>query len=296
MKSKTIQTYISCIIAVVTFIAIIFCYLCNDFHIKALLLNILYSIFGGAILSFALSIFDYLNAKRETISDFADEYLEFLKIIHNISFIDITELEEMTSKYIALKELLLHDEYQKMVFSEEARKVLAKIGIKISEGGIIPFLELETKHFKKRLIETMLTYIDVSKFRLSKLWKIASSICFLNPFFNHKHKEQIALCQEADEIIQATSKKALHFNMYLTKEIGNINQMANYVKELNLLIFRIEKSGNTIYAWEEKFDALSDELNRFISISQNTKYIKNEIKPFYTSVMNPAENNECTKD
>ena len=150
MKSKTIQTYISFIITIVTFIAIIVCYFCNDFYIKQLILNILYSIFGGAILSLVLSIFDYLNAKRETLNDFSDEYLDFLKTIHSISFIDIAELEEVTSDYITLKDLLFHDEYQKSIFCKEAREVLDKIGIKISDGGVLPFLELESLH--KRLV------------------------------------------------------------------------------------------------------------------------------------------------
>ena len=286
MKSKTTQTYITFITTVVTLIAIIICYFCNDFYIKQLILNIFYSLFGGAILSFALSISDYHNVKSETLNDFADDYIDFLKTIHSISFIEITKLEEIVAKYIMLKDLLVHDEYQKSKFCEEARKELSETGIKISKDGVIPFLELESSPFEKRLTEAMLTYMDVSKFRMSKLWKTASSIHFLNPFFNRKHKEHLELCQEADEMIRAVSIKSLHFNMYLKKEIGNTYQMANYIKELNQLVFRVEKNENVTNAWEEKFNILSDKLNRFISVTQKTKYIKNENKPFYTSVIN----------
>lgn len=291
MKAKAISVYITIMASIISLVAIVVCYLSPDFGIKSMLLNIFYSLFGGAILSFALSISDYFIIKRETINDFYNEYFDFLKVIHNISFVDIGIKEELTAQFIFLESLFEHDEFQRKEFIAKARQKLLLEGIKLSESGTIPFFKLEAPPFKKQLVETMMSYVDVSKYRLNKLWKVSSNIFFLNPWFNKKHKENYQLCEKADELFSLISSKSLHFNMYLKGDFTNTYQMAIFVKELNNKVFKIEKNDNAVRAWEDSFNNLLDSLNKYMNLTLKMKYIKLENKPFYCSIINtPNEN------
>lgn len=288
MKAKAISVYITFLASIAALIAIIVCYICPEFGIKSLLINIFYSLFGGAILSFALSVSDYFIIKREIINEFYDEYFDFLKVIHNISFVDIDVKEELTAEFIFLESLLENDSFQKEEFITKARQKLLSIGIKLSDGGTIPFFKLEAPAFKKQLIEAMMTYADVSRHRLNRLWKVSSNIFFLNPVFNKKHKENYQMCKKADELFSLVASKSLHFNMYLKGDVSNFYQMAIFIKELNNKIFRVEKNGNIVRAWEEAFNNLLDSLNQYMNLTLKTKYTNSEKKPFYFSVTNPG--------
>lgn len=283
MKNKVVQTYISLFVSAITLVAIIICFFCNDFSIKSLILNILYSLFGGAILSFVLSLFEYINVKRETLNDFYDEYIEFLKIIHNVSFLDVTEFEEVVAKFIALEALFKDDDFERKAFCETAKAELEKVGIRISVEGVIPFLQLEADSFKKKLIETIMSYLDVSKYRLNRLWRITTSIYFASPFLNKTHKEYLKLFEEADSLIKAISFKSLHFDMFIKKEIGNVYQMTKYVNALNERLYRIEKNDGATMAWEETFNNLLNRLNKLIDSKANKNYQTVDEKPFYYS-------------
>lgn len=288
MKSKVTQIFVTLTISSVALIAIIICYLCRSICFMDLVLNIFYGVFGSGVLAFVISIIEYYNVKRQTINDFYDEYSDFLELIHKISFMDVTELEETTAKYISLQSLFDEDEKERRAFCIETKKELAKAGINVDEKNVIMFLKLESDSFKKRLTESMLSYINVSKYNIKRLFRLSNSIYFIN----NKYKKHSHLYDEVETLYRLISSKSLLFEDHIKSNAGNVYQMVEFIKELNKQIFRIEKSPNHKVAWDEKYHSLSNKLICFYNLVMKNKKQTKEDKPIYESANNLVSNKQ----
>ena len=296
MKNKVIQSYITFSASVLALAGILICYFTPPFSFQALLLNIFYSLFGGAVLTFVLSIFEYNNLKKEIANEFFDEYIAFLKSIHNISFLDITDLELIVSRFAFLG---LTDTSQfdfKEELCKKAVEELHEIGIDVKENHVSTFIKLEYDAFNKRLMDTIKSYIAVSEYRLSRIWKLSCSIYYFSPFSNRRHSEHLELSDDAYEAIQIVENRKEALNLYLKHEISNPYQIAKYVQELNEYFYSIKRDGTTTQALESKFYDLLNRLNYFASICMNNQYSEIVPKPFYFSKQSFAKKEDTNFD
>ena len=288
MKSKVVQVYITLIVSAVALATAIILFLCPSFYCKELILNILYGVFGSGILTFIISVIEYSNIKRQAINDFYDECSDFLELIHKVSYMDITELEEATAKYISLKLLFDSDENDRKAFCAKTKKELNNANINVDEDGVIMLLKLESDSFEKRLTESMLSYIDVSKHSIQRLYRFTNSFYFFSPVFNKKHKEYLELYDEVDSLYRAISTKAAYFHGYIKNNVGNAYQMVSFIKELNSKLFGIEQYENGKIAWDEKYHMLSNKLSGFYNLVAKKETQTKEAKPVFESTGNLA--------
>lgn len=258
MRNKAIAVYVSLAITVFTLIVILVLYFAKDFISNDLLLNVFYSLFGGAFLSFILSIFEYENAKRETVDDFYDEYMFYVNEIHKIEFTEITETDMLVAEYITYKKIMKGDERRKKEFLERASKI-----VKVRPESVFSYLNSGVEDFERMITKIIVSYINASGSNLSKLWKIARSIRFINPLFKRVNKEAEQMCCDMQALFKEIADKAVQFRMYMKGEMTNVLVVAQYANELNQRIYKVERNDSGTKAYETIVNDFSERASAF---------------------------------
>lgn len=258
MRNKAIAVYVSFAITILTLVVISILYFTKDFISNDLLLNIFYSLFGGAFLSFILSIFEYENAKRETVNDFYDEYMFYVNEIHKIEFTEITETDMLVAEYITYKKLMKDDAERREEFLERASKLL-----KVRPEGVFSYLNSGVDDFKRMITKIIVSYVNTSGCNLSKLWKITHSMRFINPLFKNVIKEAQQMCCDMQALFKEIADRAVQFRMYMKGEMTNVLVIAQYADELNKRIYSVEHNDSGAKAYETIVNDYSERASAF---------------------------------
>lgn len=270
MKNKVIAAYASFGITLLTLIAIVVVYFLNDFNTKALLLNVFYSLFGGAFVTFVMSLFEYNNSKRETIDDFYDEYTNYLQIIDAIRYTNIGEKERIVADYCTYKDVYNSTQIDEIV--KRLDDLLAREGLALNHNDVDKYFNSEGAHLHRNIVKTLNTYIDAMQFDLNKLWKIVSSMYFFNPFNQKFHDEAVSMYDDAEALLDELASKEECFQMFLDGDLKNLSEIVKDVETLNNKVFKIELKPNGSQAWfEETYNNGQQRLFGFIEKTLNIK-------------------------
>lgn len=272
MRNKVIAAYASFTITFLTLAVIIVLYFVNDFETKELLLNIFYSLFGGAFVTFVLSLFEYNNLKRDTIDDFYDEYLNYLIVIEKIRYTNIGEKEKIVADYVSYKDVYNVSKRNEIVARLDT--LLAKEGLEIDHKDIDKYFESEGAHLKKSIDKTIVTYLDAIHHDLNKLWKIISSMYFFNPLSNKFHKQANEMFNDAEDLLNKLTEKEKRFEMFLDGDLKNLSEIVKDIDDLNNKVFKIEQNENGSKAWFEK--TYNSGLERLLTFVEKTLKIKSK--------------------
>ena len=253
MKNKVIAAYVSFAITLLTLITIVVLYSLNEFNAKALLLNIFYSLFGGAFVTFVMSLFEYNNSKEETIDDFYDEYSNYLQTIDAIRYTNIGEKERIIADYCTYKDVYDSSQLAKIV--QRLDELLARENLAINHNDIDKYLTFEGVHLHKNVVKTLNTYIDAMQFDLHKLWKIVSSMHFFNPLSRKFHSEAMSMYEDAETLLDELANNEERFQMFLDGDLKNLSEIVKDVEMLNNKVFRIElKPDGSQACFEEAYN------------------------------------------
>lgn len=272
MRNKVIAAYASFTITVLTLIIIVVLYFINDFNAKLLLLNIFYSLFGGAFVTFILSLFEYNNLKRETIDDFYDEYLNYLIAIEKIRYTNIGEKEKIVADYVSYKDVYSASKKNEIVARLDT--LLDKEGLALDRKDVDKYFESEGAHLKKNIDKTIATYLDAMRHDLNKLWKIISSMYFFNPFSNKFHNQAKEMFDDAENLLNELADKEKRFEMFLDGDLKNLSEIVKDIDDLNNKVFKIEQNANGSKAWFEKI--YNSGLERLLTFVEETLKIKSK--------------------
>lgn len=285
MKNKVISIIISFLFLMISLVIILSIYFIPDFCVKSLILNIAYSLFGGSVLAFLIYIADYSTIKKKTINDFYDEGNEFLKALNAIEYFDVSEKELIIAEYIFLKPMFEFDKKGKEEFVAKATNVFTRNGYSISGKDILAIINFEIEHFEKSITKAMMSYVELSKYVLNRLYRTSNDIFFFSVFARKFHKENIELCDMTKQMLEKVARPSLHFDLLLKKESSNIIVITNLIKNLNEYFFRIDRNKNITLAWKEKTNEFNELLNRFISVVEKREYKKRDYQPFISLIL-----------
>jgi len=271
MKIKVITTYITLLTTILVLVTIIVLYF-NNFGVRDLLLNIAYGVFGSALVSFLICLFEYFSAKRQYLEDFYLASLKYLNAVKQIVFFDVDDDALFLTKYtLKIKRNLTKKEV--MEFYDEA----IQSGIHLKDNNpdsILTNLNIKQKEFIISLKTTIQSYITYIQFDINDLSRIISQIKFLLPFNKFNKHMYNSLYSPMIDTLNVTNKKAFYFKDFMIGQPVDFMDIINGLIEINNLFFKKEQKNELFLVWAFFEDALYDSIEEYRCKIYRKKYIK----------------------
>lgn len=285
-------------VAIISFISTIAFYFLNI----GLLYDLSLALFGSALLSFFMSISEYITVRREAREAFYIAASDVRNKLSSIKPVVLKEPKELLfdalSEYITNKHFDEAEESEKCFLppkSNSAETEYLKWHLSSDEVDIPLTDELKEnfhKQFEKIMQQRIKTfeqafqmYMDLSILDHTELDDAFSNLCFLR---NNEEKLTFIYDMIYKKLIDSLgeiAKQSYHFRLYLDGQ-GNFFACADLILQLNDFFFEkvpfIEEDRKTISLYRTELDEIQDRLAVFLGETyQNKQSYRIEHHPCY---------------
>lgn len=283
MRTKTVGTWISFIIIVISIVLIILGANCNP-----ILVNIGYGVLGSSIVSFVIYFAEYFTSKRETLELF---YQEAMKIVQNsgrCAYVFISELDRKRAE-LQWKDYSSHVLLGIQEIVPDCCELIDEILMKnhlpdINNPDYNSLYNTFLEEFSQRdqeLVSIMKEYIAFSELDLLPFGNAYGNICYLCDIKRKKNE----LYNSIFAPIQKTQKELRSICFRLKKYVNQTEKNApiayDYLNQATQQLYRTELKEKTVVAYAQFYDSMNTHLEILRCDINHEEYKESEEEHIY---------------
>lgn len=311
MRAKAIGTYISFGATILSIIIII---ITNVLSICGIennsIINIINDLFigvlGGAILSFVLTLSEYLDVRKTTLENYAGAFYSLIVKYYQIRYVYIDDETKLFSKFdrkrkdCELERILNveHEDYSFKTYLEKC-KIFVFDSDDVDDNFVIEMLENKYNDLDRKIKTALKSYIDLEEHSLRELSNEYGNIYFISDVFR-KNKIRTKLYNEFNkpviDMYYQIKVSNRHFKDYLSGEVNNLPAIVQILEETNSKIFCIEERENMTIIWESFADDLYDKYKLLEAKINRQEYKKPERVPVMGISKHIDKNNQISME